>query len=128
MVAFVFFPVTHKKVIGFTFSSKSSNNLSHTKNQRGQSSELRANLISCAPGELNKAVDGRGTEGGRGCERAVSWRGLQFRGRSRWIAGNQTAAVINSAREFNASRFNWESGTEGTQVHYLNIFLRNNSV
>lgn len=34
----------------------------------GKSSELCANLIPRASGELNKAVGGSGAEGGRGCE------------------------------------------------------------
>lgn len=69
-----------------------------------------ANLISCASGELNTAVDRSGRRGEIQRERdgdvSVSQppfcsvfflEGLQFRGRSRWTANNQTAAVINSA-------------------------------
>ena len=38
------------------------------KINEGQSSELCANLISCASGELNKDVDGSGAEGDGRCE------------------------------------------------------------
>lgn len=65
------------------------------KNQQGQSSEMCANSISCAPGELNETLMEM-VRGGRGCARDVFLEGLQFRGRSRWTADNQTAAVINS--------------------------------
>ena len=57
--------------------------MSRTKNQRGQSSELCANVISCAPGELNKAVDGSGTEGDgdvRVASHCFSWRGYNLEG------------------------------------------------
>lgn len=75
------------------------------------------NLISCASGELNKAIDGSGTEWD-GDVRATSHHfleGLQFRGRSRWTANNQTAAVINSAREFIMSLSERESGEMATE-------------
>lgn len=52
---------------------------------------LRANLIPCASGELNKAAGAWGRRG------SGSWRGLKFGGGSRWTTTNQTAAVINSA-------------------------------
>lgn len=85
--------------MGSDYSPKGKHNLSRAKNQQGQSSELRENLISCASGELNKAVDESCAEGD-GDVRVDNHRfleGLQYRGRSRWTASNQTGAVINSA-------------------------------
>lgn len=41
--------------------------------------------------------------------------GLQSKRRSRWMASNQTAAVINSARKFITSLSDWERGSERTR-------------
>lgn len=71
------------------------------KTSRGQAGgRVRGNLIPCALGELNKAA-------------TVAWRGLQFRGRSRWTGRNQTSAVINSAGEFITSPSERQTGAVG---------------
>lgn len=53
----------------------------------------------CSGGGLNETVDGSAAEG-EGDVRVAGHHfleRLQFGGRSRWTANNQTAAVINSA-------------------------------
>lgn len=64
-------------------------------------------------GGIEWDFDGNGTGGGwRGCARDVFLEGLQFRGRSRWTADNQTAAVINSLWGFIMSLSERLSGAE----------------
>lgn len=68
--------------MGSDHSLKGKHNLFGTENQQGQRSELCANVISCASGELNKTVDGSGAEGDVDVRESgtVSWRGCNLEG------------------------------------------------